>query len=287
MISKQLSRAKWAAVATAISVIAVQLPTAAGAGSLPVAAPQQQSSAAGSHDMGGYGIPTGAPQQIAMFMYPGMTALDFVGPQTIFATLGNVRVHFVSKDKKPVLTDTGLTILPSDDLESCPKDLTVLFVPGGGLGTVAAMKDPETLAFLKDRGSRAKYVTSVCTGSLILGAAGLLNGYKATSHWVARDVLSSLGATPVNSRVVEDRNRITGAGVTAGIDFALVLAQRLRNDKMARGIQLMYEYAPSPPFQSGTPEQAPQDIVAMIRAMYGPVHSGMIQAAKDAAQKSK
>ncbi|SAI59921.1 AraC family transcriptional regulator [Bordetella ansorpii] len=138
-----------------------------------------------------------------------------------------------------------------------PRDLTVLFTPGGTEGTLAAASDAETLAFMADRGGRAKYITSVCSGSLILGAAGLLKGYKATSHWSCRDALAGFGAIPTEARVVRDRNRITGAGVTAGLDFGLAMVAELRDRTYAECSQLMSEYDPDPPFNAGSMKTAP------------------------------
>jgi putative intracellular protease/amidase len=132
----------------------------------------------------------------------------------MFASLLGAKVHLVGKSMAPVTSDTGVTITPTTSFADCPRDLTVLFAPGGTEGTLAAMQDEEIRLFMADRGSRANYVTSVCTGSLILGAAGLLKGYRATSHWAAREALAELGAIPADERVVRDRNRITGAGVT-------------------------------------------------------------------------
>jgi len=223
-------------------------------------------------------VPAGAPQQIAMVLYPGMYALDLVGPHAFLSGLMNVDVHLVAKTKDPVHAAGGLQLVPTGTLAECPSQLEVLFVPGGQPGTNAAMQDHELLAFLADRGSRARYVTSVCTGSLILGAAGLLKGYKATSHWSTRDLLPLLGATPVEARVVEDRNRITGGGVTSGIDFGLVLASRLRNAEYAEMLQLVNEYDPQPPFHAGTPAQAGPEMTAHLTAMLGPSH----QTAKNA-----
>ena len=232
------------------------------------------------HDMSGYGIPSGPPQQIAMLIYPGMTALDLIGPNQVFSLMGNVKIHLVAKDKKPVVTDSGVTLVPSATFADCPIDLTVLFVPGGAQGTVAAAKDAATMAFLADRGKRARYVTSVCTGALVLGAAGLLKDYKATTHWAVHDTLAGFGAIPTKKRVVEDRNRVTGAGVTAGIDFALTLATRLRSEKLARGIALSYEYDPAPPFQNGSPEVSDPSVLAMLKAMYAPLKSDFAAVAK-------
>ncbi len=201
--------------------------------------------------------PTGAsdtPKKIAILLYPGMTALDVVGPQNLLAGLGPI--EWVAARTGPVMSDTGLSLVATHDFGSCARDLEILLVPGGD-GTPAQMRDAPTLAFLKERAQRAAWVTSVCTGSLILGAAGLLRGYRATSHWCVRDaVLPLLGAEPVAERVVFDRNRVTAAGVSAGLDFALALAARLRDEDYAKTAQLVAEYAPQPPFAAGTPASA-------------------------------
>ena len=195
--------------------------------------------------------------QIGMLLYPGLSALDLVGPHPFFAELSNSQVHLLWKDKEPVVSSLGYSIVPTTSIKDCPHDLDVVFVPGGTSGTFAMMDDDEILSFLADRSSRARYVTSVCTGSLILGAAGLLKGYQATSHWRFRDILPMFGAAPVEERVVTDRNRITGGGVTAGIDFGLVIASRLRGRQAAEVLQLYNEYDPHPPFAAGTPAVAP------------------------------
>jgi cyclohexyl-isocyanide hydratase len=209
--------------------------------------------------------------QIAMLVYPKMTALDLIGPQYMFALLQGAKVHLVAKSLAPVTSDTGVTITPTTTFGDCPKDLTVLFAPGGSdagsEGVLATMQDADTRAFMADRGSRASYVTSVCTGSLILGASGLLKGYKATSHWAARDVLADFGAIPTDARVVRDRNRITGAGVTAGLDFGLQMAAMLRDPNYAQCMQLMCEYDPHPPFHAGSLHSAPVDVQSTMTAL--------------------
>jgi cyclohexyl-isocyanide hydratase len=223
--------------------------------------------------------PEPAPLRIAMLLFPGMTALDLVGPQNLLAGIAGGHLHLVARTAGPVVSDTGLTLLASEGFATCPRDLDVLFVPGGD-GTPAQMRDAETLAFLRDRGARAGWVTSVCTGSLILGAAGLLDGYRATSHWCVRDrVLPRLGAIPVNERVVFDRNRVTAAGISAGLDFALALSARLRGADDARTSQLVAEYAPAPPFAAGTPEAAGPAITARARAILAPLIEGSEAAA--------
>jgi cyclohexyl-isocyanide hydratase len=197
--------------------------------------------------------PTQPNLEIGMLLYPGLTLLDLIGPQTVFSWFANT--HLVWKTMDPVISDTGIGILPTRTFETCPSKLDILFVPGG-FGQQQLMDDAEVRTFLADRAAGSEYVTSVCSGSLLLGAAGLLNGYKATSHWAARDALSAFGAEPVDARVVVDRNRITGGGVTAGIDFGLVLLAKLRGDEAAKLTQLAMEYDPAPPFFSGSPKTA-------------------------------
>ena len=209
-------------------------------------------------------------EQIAMLMYPGMTVMDLIGPHCMFGSLMGAKIHLVSKTLDPVTSDAGVTIVPTATFESCPHDLTVLFTPGGTDGTLAAAADPATLAFMADRGAQAKYVTSVCSGSLVLGAAGLLEGYKATSHWSCREALAGFGAIPSDARVVRDRNRITGAGVTAGLDFGLMMIAELRSRFYAECTQLVSEYAPQPPFNAGSLKTAPAKVKAdMIELLAG------------------
>ena len=211
-------------------------------------------------------------EQIAMVVYPGMTALDLIGPQYMLASLMGAKVHLVAESRIPVMTDTGVIITPTATFDDCPKDLDILFVPGGARGTLAAARDPKVLAFLKDRGSRAKLITSVCTGSMVLGAAGLLDGYQATSHWVTRDVLKDFGAKPVDARLVADRNRITAAGVSAGIDLGLYLVRQLRDEPYAKAMGLLAEYAPEPPVVAGTPAQAGPESTELVRVMCQDLH---------------
>jgi putative intracellular protease/amidase len=213
-------------------------------------------------DMGrGDGVKWMGDEQIAMLMYPGMTVMDLIGPQSMFAAMMGAKVMLVAKTLEPVTSDAGVMITPHATFETCPRDLTVIFAPGGTDGTIAAAKDPATLAFIRDRGARAKYVTSVCSGSLILGAAGLLKGYKATSHWSCRDALARFGAIPTDARVVRDRNRITGAGVTSGLDFGLTMVAEMRDRTYAECTQLMSEYDPQPPFNAGSLKTAPPEAV--------------------------
>jgi cyclohexyl-isocyanide hydratase len=197
----------------------------------------------------------------------------------------NVNVHLLWKESSLVASDSGVAIHSTTAFADCPRSLDLLFIPGGASGTIAVIEDAEVLAFVADHGSRAKYVTSVCTGSLVLGAAGLLKGYKATSHWSVRDVLPLLGAQPVAERVVVDRNRITGAGVTSGIDFGLVLSAQLRGTAFAEMQQLAFEYDPQPPFHSGTPEKARPEIAEHVRQFYAPNHEAAMRAARMAQKR--
>ncbi|MCE4223293.1 DJ-1/PfpI family protein [Methylobacterium sp. C25] len=216
---------------------------------------------------------------LAMLLYPGMTALDVVGPQELLAGLADGGLHLVAKRAGPVESDTGLSVVATHDFAGCPRAVTVLFVPGGD-GTPAQMRDAETLAFLRERAAAASWITSVCTGSLILGAAGLLDGYRATSHWCVRDrVLPLLGATPVDERVVFDRNRVTAAGISAGLDFAIALAARLKGEAYARTAQLVAEYAPQPPFRAGTPAEAGPDVARSAGEILNDLVEGSVKAA--------
>jgi putative intracellular protease/amidase len=209
-------------------------------------------------------------EQVAMLLYPGFTALDLVGPHYFFASMMGAQVHLVTNqsDLSPVPSDLGLAIQPTTTLSDCPLETTVLFTPGGTNGTLAAAGDAATLAFLRSRAARARCVTSVCTGSLILGAAGLLQGKRATSHWVVRDVLRRFGATPVDRRIVVDGKTITGAGVSAGLDFALSVVEILRGRPYAEALMLQAEYDPQPPFRGGSPERTDPDIAGPLRDMF-------------------
>lgn len=225
-------------------------------------------------------------RQVAMVMYPDFFAQDLVGPYTVFASLLNTRVHLVARTLDPITATPGrFPITPSTTFADCPRDLDILLVPGGSFSTVRAMEDGATAEFVRDRAARTRYITSVCTGSLILGAAGLLKGYKATSHWVTHDLLARFGATPTHERVVVDRNRITGAGVTAGIDFGLKVASILDGDDTAQLIQLAIEYDPEPPFQSGSPAHAPPQIKAKADRVYAPFRAAAEEAVARAAQR--
>lgn len=204
-----------------------------------------------------------APIQIGLILFPRLTQLDLTGPFEAFARIPNAKVHLIWKSLEPVVSDVGLPLVPTMTLDACP-DLDVVCVPGGP-GMNALLEDEEVLSFLRRQGAKARYVTSVCTGALVLGAAGLLNGYKAATHWASMDFLPAFGATPVKTRVCIDRNRITGGGVTAGIDFGLYVAAQLTDRKTAEKIQLYMEYNPEPPFQAGSPDTAPAEVVSEFR----------------------
>lgn len=252
-----------------------------GAPSAPAAAPAVPA----DHDMTMFPAHWHGKEQIAFLAYPGFTALDLVGPHYMLGNLMGATVHIVAKSAEPVMSDMKLAVVPTATFETCPQDLDIICVPGGTSGTLAAMQDAATMAFLKDRGSRARFITSVCTGALVLGAAGLLTGYKATTHWVARDVLKAFGAEPVDARVVTDRNRITGGGVTAGLDFGLSLVAHLRDADYAKALQLLAEYQPAPPFDAGTPERAGAATVGMMRAMFAPFVADALKVAETTSRR--
>ncbi len=218
------------------------------------------------------GVKMQGNEKVGMLLYPELTALDLVGPYHFLAGMMGVEMHLVTNqpDLRPVRSDFGLAIEPTVTIENCPRDLTILFVPGGTTGTIAAARDPRTIAFLRDRASRAQFITSVCTGSLILGAAGLLTGRRATSHWSVRDLLGQFGATPVNQRVVRDGPIITGAGVSAGLDFGLSVVSQLRGQPYAAASMLTAEYHPEPPFVGGTPETTPAVVRRPMTTLFEP-----------------
>lgn len=204
-------------------------------------------------------MPELSPISVAFLVFPNVTQLDLTGPAQVLSRLGNVTLNLVWKDTAPVATDAGFPLLPTATFEEVAS-ADILCVPGG-LGTMEVMQDAEVLDWLRKIAADADWVTSVCTGSLVLGAAGLLKGYKSACHWASVDQLDYFGATPVRERIVEDRNRFSGGGVTSGIDFALALAARIRGEDFARFIQLSIEYDPNPPFDAGSPEKVPPEIL--------------------------
>jgi cyclohexyl-isocyanide hydratase len=202
-------------------------------------------------------------RRIGMLIFPRLTQLDMTGPYEVLARLPDTKVELVARKLAPVTTDRGMQIMPTTTYADCPP-LDVVMVPGGP-GQQELMEDEEALGFLRKQAAGAKYVTSVCTGSLVLGAAGLLKGRRATCHWAAIEHLKPLGAIPVSERVVIDGNIVTGAGVASGIDFALTLAAILESEQVAREIQLQIEYDPAPPFNSGSPKTAPRDMIEKLK----------------------
>lgn len=200
---------------------------------------------------------------VGILVFPAIQQLDLTGPYEVFASVPGAAVHLVAKDRDPVISATNLVLMPTTTFGDCPP-LDILCVPGGS-GVNALLRDEETLAFVRGKAKQARFVTSVCTGALVLGAAGLLAGRRAATHWYAMDFLARFGATPVRERVVRDGNVITAGGVTAGIDFALSVVAELLGRDQAEVIQLAMEYAPQPPFDAGTPESAPPAVVEAAR----------------------
>lgn len=219
---------------------------------------------------------------IGMLIFPDMTQLDFTGPYEVFAQLPGCEVKVIAKTMQPVMAKGGLRFLPATTIADAPP-LDLVFVPGGP-GTSALMEDREVLDFLRRHAQNAKYVTSVCTGALVLGAAGLLKGYRATTHWLSLDLLPVFGAAASPERVVIDRNRITGGGVTAGIDFALVVAAEVADVDAAKRIQLLIEYNPAPPFACGHPSTADASVVNGVRNAMAPLQAARLELAQRAAR---
>jgi cyclohexyl-isocyanide hydratase len=207
---------------------------------------------------------TGQSFTIGLLLFPRLTQLDLTGPFEVFKRIPGATVHLIWKDLEPIRADSGLGLLPTTTMADCPP-LDVICVPGGP-GVAELMEDAAVLAFLRKAAANAQYVTSVCTGSLVLGAAGLLKGKRATSHWMSRDLLKSFGAEPVAERVVTDGNVITGGGVTAGIDFGLAIAGAAFGRNVAEAIQLSIEYDPQPPFDAGSPRTAEPALVKDVSA---------------------
>jgi cyclohexyl-isocyanide hydratase len=201
--------------------------------------------------------------RIGFLLFPNITQLDLTGPHEVLSKLPGAKVHLIWKSLDPVKAVGGLTLVPDITLADCPQ-LDLVCVPGGP-GMTPLMVDEDILAFLRRQASGARYITSVCTGSLVLGAAGLLEGKKAATHWMAMEILPSLGAIPTDARVVIDGKIITGGGVTAGIDFGLQVAAEVAGADVARQIQLQLEYDPKPPFDSGHPRSADPALVERLK----------------------
>lgn len=220
---------------------------------------------------------------IGLLLFPALTQLDLTGPYEVFSRAPSTKVYLIWKNLELVVSDRGMAILPTTTFNACPA-LDVICIPGGP-GQVNLMEDEDALSFIRTQSTQAKLVTSVCTGALILGAAGLLDGYKATTHWASLDQLSLLGAQPVNERVVRDRNRITGAGVTSGIDFALYVVSELFGPDIAQGIQLQMEYDPAPPFNCGSPSTASEEQLKKVQQNNAPFNEKRRQATLKAAAR--
>jgi cyclohexyl-isocyanide hydratase len=203
---------------------------------------------------------------IGFVIFPQLTQLDFTGPLQILSRLPGAAMHIVTKSAEPVPSDCGLSLVPTSTFTACP-NLDVLCVPGG-FGVVGAIGDPDTLEFVRRQAGGAKYVTSVCTGAFVLGAAGLLKGRRATTHWAYTDLLPLVGAVHEKGRVVRDGNIVTAGGVTSGIDFALSMVAEIAGEAVAQSIQLSVEYDPAPPFDAGHPDRAPDAVKAMLASRY-------------------
>lgn len=202
----------------------------------------------------------------AFVLFPRVTQLDLTGPLQVLHRLPGVTTHVVAKTLAPVMSDCGIALVPTTTFADCPP-VDLLCVPGG-FGVDDAILDTETIAFVRAAGARARYVTSVCTGAFVLGAAGLLAGKRATTHWAYRELLPLVGAVPEHARVVRDGHVITGGGVTAGIDFALVVAEEIAGREVAEAIQLSIEYDPHPPLDAGVPERAPAGVRSTVEGRY-------------------
>lgn len=221
---------------------------------------------------------SGETVRIVTYLFPGVTQLDFTGPAQVFVNLPGAELHFAAASREPVMTDAGFAVLPTTTFTDAPS-ADVIFVPGGG-GVDLLLEDDAVIDSLRWQAQSARWVTSVCTGSLVLGAAGLLNGRRATSHWASIDLLAAFGAIPTRERVVRDGLVVTGAGVSSGIDFALTLAAEMFGDDIARRIQLGIEYDPHPPFDAGSPSRPGADpgqverTIAAMRERRGPIVAG-------------
>ena len=220
---------------------------------------------------------------VAFLLLPDVTQLDLTGPAQVLSRLGNAKLDLVWKTREPVMTDAGFAIVPTATFDEVPA-ADILCVPGG-LGVTDVIADDEAMTWVERVGAGAGWVTSVCTGSLVLGAAGLLRGYRATTHWAWRDELAPFGAEPVAARTVVDRNRVTGGGVTAGIDFALTLTALLRGEDHARMVQLGFEYDPQPPFDAGSPERAGAALVEAYRRRMDKLAPGRVEELREAAAR--
>lgn len=223
---------------------------------------------------------SGAPFRIGLLLFPDITQLDLTGPYEVFTKIPGAEVRLVWKSLEPVRAGGGMRLLPDTTFDACPQ-LDLICIPGGA-GMNPLLTDAETLAFIRRQAAGARFVTSVCTGALVLGAAGLLKGRRATTHWMSHGMLAAFGAIPVAERVVVDGRIVTGGGVTAGIDFGLRIAALVAGEDVAKAIQLGLEYDPAPPFSAGHPRSADAALVAAAEAAAAP-RQAQRQAAVDAA----
>lgn len=223
--------------------------------------------------------------KVGLIVFPKMTQIDITGPHQVFAFMPNTQIYWLWKKIEPVRSDDGLTLLPDTTFAECP-DLDIICVPGGP-GQIEMMADEQLLKFLQKQAKTAKYITSVCTGSLVLAAAGLLQGYRAGCHWAFLDQLALLGVEVSDERVVCDRDRITGGGVTAGLDFGLVVVNQLCGEETAKMIQLILQYDPEPPFNVGSPVKAGEDLVKQVTTFGQDVISASLAQTQQTALKLK
>lgn len=203
---------------------------------------------------------------IGFVIFPNLTQLDFTGPLQVMSRLPGASVHIAAKTSDPVASDCNLGLVPTCTFDSCP-DLDLICVPGGA-GVADALHDAETISFIRTKAQSARYVTSVCTGAFLLGAAGLLEGRNATTHWAYTDLLPLVGARHERGRVVQDGNVTTAGGVTSGIDFGLRIVAEVAGQPVAEAVQLAIEYDPEPPFRSGTPERASDNVRQAVAPRY-------------------
>ncbi len=221
--------------------------------------------------------------EVGFLVFPNVQQLDLTGPWEVLASWPNARARLVWKTLDPVRSSTGLTLTPDTTFAASPQ-LDVICVPGGA-GIDPLLADGETLAFLRAQAEGARFVTSVCTGALVLGAAGLLIGKRATTHWASHPLLAALGAVPVRDRFVRDGKLMTGGGVTAGIDFGLALLAELAGRTTAEAVQLHLEYAPAPPFDAGDPDAAPVPVREAVERRLAPILAERARLVADAAKR--
>jgi cyclohexyl-isocyanide hydratase len=221
---------------------------------------------------------------IGFLVYPGVIQLDVFSAYQVLSFPPNAKIHLLAKNLAPIVSNEGLIITPTTSFNNCPQ-LDIICVPGGGIKQVDVMDDLEIMSFLQQQSNNAKYITSVCTGSMILAAANLLQGYKATCHWAFREQLATLGVKVIPERIVRDRNIITAAGVTSGIDLGLILVSLIWGESMAKMTQLMMEYNPQPPFNAGTPETADKEVVESLLQLGKPLIDAFLTKTNEIRQK--